>query len=279
VKAVIADDPIAYWRMGEPGNSKAINQGSLGPAADGTYTGGFSRPVPSLLTMDSDGATAFDGVNGKVNIPDVNGINTGGPFVNKSVELWFQTSDDITARQVLYEQGGVTRGMSLYIEDSQVFVGAWNTANDDGGNLSTPWAGPIFYGTDIEANAKYMLNLVMTGDTDGLDGTLNGFLNGLPFNLGQPDGLTGVGRMFAAASDIAIGSHRNEVRFQSGTVGGTGAGSWFAGVIDEVSLYNTPLTADQIAFHYYEGSIPEPGSLALLGLGLAAIARRRRRAR
>jgi hypothetical protein len=34
---VLANNPIGYWRLGEPGNPPAVNLGSLGTNADGNY--------------------------------------------------------------------------------------------------------------------------------------------------------------------------------------------------------------------------------------------------
>jgi len=71
-----------------------MNLGSIGAALDDTYAGNVTQGVPGLLTFDDDGAARFDGSSGtRVDIPDHNLLNTGGPYLAKSVELWFQADD------------------------------------------------------------------------------------------------------------------------------------------------------------------------------------------
>lgn len=52
---------------------------------------------------------------------------------------------------------------------------------------------------------------------------------------------------------------------------------YFAGTIDDVRIYNTALDANAVgALNAGQDPLPEPGSLALLGLGAAALVARRR---
>ncbi len=112
---VLADNPIAYWRLGETGVlTAAANIGSL-IDVDGTYTNGVSLGLPGLILDDPDQAAGFDGSDDFVSIPDDDGINTGGPYNAKTVELWFSASGPLPAsgtRQVLYEQGGINNGLN-----------------------------------------------------------------------------------------------------------------------------------------------------------------------
>src|SRR5687768_16655084 len=65
--AVMADGPIAYWRFNNEAPPTAVNSGSLGAAANGTYTGdavpGAQAPrPPGFVGFESDNTAAqFDG--------------------------------------------------------------------------------------------------------------------------------------------------------------------------------------------------------------------------
>src|SRR5205085_967523 len=48
--AVQADNPVAFYRFNETSGTVAANIGSLGGAANGTYTGSFALNQPSMNT-------------------------------------------------------------------------------------------------------------------------------------------------------------------------------------------------------------------------------------
>ena len=87
----------------------------------------------------------------------------------------------------------------------------------------------------------------MTGDTGGKTGTITGYLNGIQFGV-----VNGVGRLFAHPGDVAIGAFRNNTRFDNGSGTEVGNGDNFNGIIDEVALYNTALSAATISSHFSE---------------------------
>ena len=81
---------------------------------------------------------ALDGRHDRVEIAGSPEINTGGPYPNRTIALWFRARDpkepQTPARktppkdrqQVLYEEGGPGSGMNLYLDNDVLFAGAWN---------------------------------------------------------------------------------------------------------------------------------------------------------
>ncbi len=247
---ILADNPFAYWRFAEPvGSTEAVNLGSGDVPAnfDGNVTLGVAGPAER-----PNGSAFFDGDGSLVRVPDSGLINTSnGPWEEKTIELWFNAPDvDVESEQVLYEQGGTTRGLNIYIREGNVFVGGWNRANDDSG-MTTPWisgeddptGGNLYLSTPIEDRTTYHVALVLDGDTAGMEGTLSGYLNGELF--GEK---TGVGQIFNHGDDVGIGGMDTSTFFDSGGV--SGDGNFFRGAIDEVALYNVALPADRIAARY-----------------------------
>jgi hypothetical protein len=81
--AVLADAPIAYWRLGEASGSTAAD--SSGHAATGSYVGGVTLGQPGALANDTNTAATFDGSTGNVTVPDSAALRLNGSF---SIEFW-----------------------------------------------------------------------------------------------------------------------------------------------------------------------------------------------
>jgi len=187
---------------------------------------------------------------GVVNIANDALTNAGGPYHEKTVELWFSADNpDPSAQQVIFEQGGSTRGITIYVYENEVVAGIHNSADDDG-SLSTPW--PAGAGAEralalvrapIEADTPYHLALVYDGDEDGFEGTVTGYLNGE--SMGVVDG---IGRLFGHTDPTNIG-HAGQTLFEDGDVGTLREERFFEGVIDDVALYNRALSAGRIGVH------------------------------
>ncbi len=262
---ILADGPFAYWRLDETEGTTAANLGTS-TAESATYSGPLELGVPGLVPeglADPDNKAVrflgFDDVDtllgGKVDVADSPLTNAGGPYVEKTIEMWFSVDDaDSFDEQILYEQGGSTRGMAMYVREGQVFVGAHNSADDDG-SVATPWIGGTgadrelaFVSTNIESNTPYHLALVMAGDADGFEGTITGYLNGESFGE-----VPGVGILYGHTDDIAIGGLRAQTLFDNGLLGDEAPEfHYFQGVIDEVALYDRALPGGRIAVHYGE---------------------------
>ena len=260
-QAVVDDGAAAYWRLGEGTGSKAFNEGTLGSTADATYSGvaGADKGVGGLLFDSPNTAVRFDGTDGEVRIGDNDGINTGAAKTDKTFELVFR-ADDVSGRQVLFDQGGTTNGFNLYLQNDELYFGAWT--------------GNTFFSADTASSAVDILadtTYHVAGTWD--NGELMLYLQGL-----LVDSTTASFTSVAAhGDDGAIGGVHTNSRFHNGTAGD---GLNFAGRIDEVALYNTVLSADQILAHSAL-VIPEPMTMLAVGLsitGLGGYIRKRRRA-
>ena len=260
---VLADNPIAYWQLDDAGHGAIANSGSI--TVSTTSSGGdlLEFGAPGLADPDN-AAMRFNGldedeffdtgtiVGSRVDIADHPETNSGGPWTEKTVELWF-SADNVNpdSQQLIFEQGGSTRGISIYVYEGEVVAGIHNSADDDG-NVASPWPGGTgaerelaFVKTAIEANTPYHLALVYDGDDDGFEGTVTGYLNGE--QIGQ---VSGIGRLFAHTDDTHIG-YGMQTLFEDGGIG-TDVDQelrFFQGVIDDVALYNRALSAGRIGVH------------------------------
>lgn len=234
--AVVADGAIAYWRLDESSGTTAIDQ--LG-SHDAPYVGSPTLGATGLVTSDSGTAVVFDGTNDLIAVPDAADINTGGPWAERTIELWFK-AEETTSRQVLYEEGGPSRGLAMYLDQGSVYFIAWNDRNDD---PTSPW-GPVWVAAPIGAGTAYHAVLVLDQPGDALEGFLNGSSVGTA---------SGVGNLFRHVANIGIGAMDDDITFHDGPVTNSGRAYFFGGTLDEVAIYNTALTSVQVAGHYALG--------------------------
>ncbi|MCB9991189.1 MAG: hypothetical protein H6867_07385 [Rhodospirillales bacterium] len=226
---ILADAPVAYWRLNETSGNVAENLGSGGAAINGTYNANIELEAdPLYIGGGNESVAQFNGGNNhRVNIPDSNLINLG-THAERSIELVFN-ADSTSGRQVLYEEGGATNSLTLYVEDGRVYVmgrdaGAW---------------GPVDISAEIEAGETYHLALVF----DFPNRTFTGYLNG------EEIGEEAVNAIFPAHSaNIGIGGMWGDAWFHDGSA--VGNDFEFHGRIGEVAIYNDVLTAEDIQERY-----------------------------
>lgn len=232
---VNAHTPIVYYRMGEGAGTTATNTGSLGAAANGTYSG-VTLGATSLVANDANTAVNFNGTTSFITMADNAAINTGGPYTARTIEFIFGAGDT-TGRQLLFEEGGTSRGLAIYLDGSTLYMGGWNTPNDGAGS---PW-GPSYITTTISANIVYHVALVFAGNNT-TTGTLTGYVNGV--QVGQA---TGIGQLYGHADDTGLARTNQNTRYHDNT--GNNVANFFNGRIDEFAMYSTALTPAQINAH------------------------------
>ena len=180
-------------------------------------------------------ALQFDGVDDGVKLPDANGLNTGGPFKNRTIAAYFNCSDvSVTDhKQTIFESGGRTRGFVMNVFDGKVYVGAWNRAEYQ-------WRG-AWPSADVESNRWYHVALVLRDTTNAVqDDKFEMWLDGEKV-ASEPGG-----QLNAHADDIGIAHTNTNAVFHDDEGAGTNI-HYFGGIIDEVIVYNSAFDAQDFA--------------------------------
>ena len=299
---VVRDGPFAYWRLGETeaDSTQAINEISS-EFHTGTYQNSPGLGAERLVLGDPSSAVLFEAAKQHwISIPnhaDINNLGGNPGWPQKTIEFWFKARNlpnsdlahpdfEISQRQVIYEQGGATRGMNVYLEGIEdgpnpIKAMLWfNVLSRGTPPAEIPWGGTLPYNetgdgvgadtdavaisTEIEKDTVYHVALVFEEDIGegNFDGGITGYLNGEKFGEA-----TGANQLRNHTDAVAIGRRNSEVSFHDLIVnnGGTPAifGSsdhffYYDGWLDEFALYNVALTAEQVKGHYEAGLMEVP---------------------
>lgn len=192
---------------------------------------GTTSRQPDVVTIDGDQWLSFDGDDG-LDIANSSLINTASSYDGKSIAMSFRTGSDINSRQVLYEQGGGTRGLNMFIEGGDIYISGWNFRE-------TVWSANV--SDSISTNTAYVASLVY----DGVAGTFTGYLNGS--SLGTINALD---LLYTHSGDIGIGAMNNGGYYVTDSDGGDG--NYFTGHIGELVLYDNAISSsDRAALDQY----------------------------
>ena len=189
---------------------------------------------PQVVDGLGSKALQFDGIDDGVNIPDSQFINvTGDPFPNRTIIAVFKC-DDVTKqeKQTIFEEGGRTRGLTIYVFDGEVYVGGWNRAEYD-------WNPGSWLSAPINSYNWYAVALVIRDGAEAVeDDKFEMWLDG---NLiGRAPG----GHIHNHANDNAIGYTNENNVFHDDD--GSGDGWYFEGAIDEIWILNNALTETEL---------------------------------
>ncbi len=225
---ILSDNPVGYWQLNDAAGVVAVNQGSGGAAINGTYQSGVTLNAPGLYPNGAANSADFDGVNDRILIPDSALINTA-PRAQRTVELVFNADNAGGARQVLWEEGGNTNALNIYIQGGLIYFNI-RDAGDFGPFTITA---PIVSGTTYHAAVVF--------DSTG-SGTFTGYLDGVPVGSGVV-----TSDFDAHTGNIGIGSLQDQSFMHDGP---SPSNTFrFNGRISDVALYNTALSAGAIERH------------------------------
>ncbi|MGE0172668.1 MAG: LamG-like jellyroll fold domain-containing protein [Oligoflexales bacterium] len=236
---VLADGAVFYWRLNDAsGSTTAVD---LGPnASNGGYLSSLTHGVTGILAENGQTAADFVGnTNQYVNFTSHSSFNNA-QFDSRSIELWFN-ADNVTKRQVLFEEGNGTRGHGIHIQGGNIYVVSYDTGT----------FGVKYESNSVSTGTAYHVVLVF----DATD-RVKGYLNGVRFSNTANGGAVGI---ITSHTNGSVGARNSNVRFYDNTTTcdasiGFGSACPFDGKISDVAVYNTLLSASAIANHYSQGS-------------------------
>lgn len=197
-------------------------------SGSGDTSGNGNNGIPRGDATIEDGTLTLGG-DGIVVIPNSTDINLG-IHEERTISLDFK-ADDVTTRQVLYEEGATVRGLVIYIDDGFLYVGGWNIPDGESG-----WD-PTYISTPITAGQSINVTLRLDGTTSIQPGALTGFINGAEF--GSAPG----SQLWSHGGGIGLGATNGSTIFHDGNSTGSHG---FSGMIDDVYIYNDALSDSDI---------------------------------
>jgi hypothetical protein len=176
------------------------------------------QPLYNAAGISGKASIDFDGANDALDVANSGEIN-GSNYNAKSIGVVFETSADVTSRQVIYEQGGNSKGLAIYIDNGTLYFNVWGSDN-----------GMFNINTTVSANTVYRLLVSF----DGVAQEMNMTLNDVDMTM-----VPGVGPLGKHTSASAMGDVSGKVRFHDNATNGPAP---FSGKIADMIHYNSVLT-------------------------------------
>ncbi|MEM1027403.1 MAG: LamG-like jellyroll fold domain-containing protein, partial [Planctomycetota bacterium] len=218
--------PVAEWLFEDGlGTDTSVN----------SHTGTLVADA-AIVTNDRGGLSlGLDGDGDRLDVADSTLLNLA-THSQRSVSLWFKADDASISnrKQVLYEEGGGTRGLSIYLHDGKLYVGGWNTPTDQSG-----WLPTFVSTTSVESDRWHHVVLRLDGNSSIQPDAMKAYLDGVEF--GSDSG----SQLWARQDDLGIGDVEGETQFHDGLVNDT-TSHGFAGEIDNLRVFNQALTPAEV---------------------------------
>ena len=250
---VLGDNPLVYYEFDETSGLTANNSGSLGAARDGAISGSVTLNQSSF----AQGGTAYDFVGGHVQalaaLPN--------SLTEWTVEAWVNYTKNSAANLVSNDLGGWNNDVLIGLrpEAGAAGIPAGNFGVSQQGNPGTTRDTP-----SAALAASEWHHVAVVGST--LAGNLTVYFDGVQVaqDASLANGVTFNGADGFGSAHLAVGAARE----------GGSLNRVFGGLIDEVAIYDSALTASDLLAR--TTVVPEPGSALLLSLGGLVLMRRRR---
>ena len=129
-------------------------------------------------------------------------------FSEKSLSILFKTGDDIEKRQMIFEQGRSSRGLSVYVFEKYLYLCGWNIPNDDEWGYNT--LACIMLKKRINVSTSYHAVLVQSAN----EAKIRAYVN--QSALGS---VSGVGKLFPHSGKIGLGGVADNTLFHDNYTG------------------------------------------------------------
>lgn len=234
-------DPIAHYKLDEQQGQTANNSGSIGSTVNGTLGAntGSSTDDPTWKTKTDckiNGCLSFDGGD-NVDIGDQSGTE-GVSQLSWSFWMNPDTVEDLKCLLCKYNSGdtqaswAIETNVNTQSVNNSIVIGI-STSTTDGNTYAITPANSISAGT--WKHVSIVFDGTQTGNANRLKVYINSQQKTLSFVGTIPSSTQ------ATTSNVKIGSLSNN-------------GRYFDGSMDEIKIYNTALTADQVKLDMNAGS-------------------------
>jgi VCBS repeat-containing protein len=215
------DGLVTRWQMDD-----ATDSAIAGAKADTLNLNG------AQITVDASRGNVLEFSGAQIAEPGDSADINIGTFDERTVSFWFN-ADDTSGRQVIYKEGGSVRGLTIYIDNGELYVSGWNTPGGESG-----WSGSFVSSTGIAAGQWHQVSLVLDGGTSVSADALSMYLDGLL--VGQTSG----SQLWSHSGDINLGGSDTTVYYHDGF---SNAKNYFDGKLDDGRIYNKALDANEAA--------------------------------
>lgn len=239
-------NPSSTWAGSVGGQSWSVQDALYGPAAS-AYPG---------ITH----SYAFDLDNHGLRRGSFQNLAGNPTDTSSTLELWFKPDSLSGARQVIFETGGNTRGMSIILEGDALLFRL-----KDGASVVS--VTHTLNGSDVTDFVQFV------GVIDLVNDVATVYVNGSFANSAAAVGISD----WAGGNGSGLGARNSQVGGNNGDLGGADE---FAGQIALLRFYadQTLSTADVLQ-NYHDVVTPEPSTALLVGLGLVGLGVARHRSR
>ncbi|MEQ8525855.1 DUF2341 domain-containing protein [Gracilimonas sp.] len=217
-------------------SDNAVGSGTDLSAINGTAA---QRPLFNSNYFGERGGILWDGTDDNLDPPNNAILNTAS-YTEKSFAVVFRTGASVTGLQVIYEQGGGTRGYQISIKDGNAYAFVWNNNEWGVGNQYKS----IDLGV-VQPNESYIL----IASHDATAGALVNRTWSASINGGTAITLSNTDVQQAHSGGAIIGEE-NGTRDPVTTANNPAGNNNFNGYIGEFLSWNTALNGGQMASVY-----------------------------